>query len=344
MPQTTITNLPQAQVVNAQTKINLATAITKAIKPFVPFGFMGSQNMVQTEYQSIANNSAEAQVTIKPVLPKSPSITSYNATGLLTLSDFDKASYGKITIPLDYVADKKFQLPSVNADFGHLSFAQMETDLAESALKDSILPTFFENINSRLRTSAFATNIGTFGTAVNAGVFLDLRNAFDEKGHTNERIEVRVHPAFYHLITLIPEFQNVRGTVPTVGNNMTENTGITNTRFPVEGQYNIDFIKDFYYLRPTPASDPIATATIKKSAAVPFRGLAETDPTMQAGIFEPITGLNLRYDKEFERLNVGETLLGRIQGYYGFAEISGDINQAGVVQSAPIFNILGGKA
>jgi len=343
MPQTNITNLPGVTA-NLETQINLATALEKAIAPFHIFNFMTNRNEQNQDYKTAPTKGANVNISIKPVLTEEAEETSYDGATELTLADFETASWGKINVPLDYAATKKFGLQSPSVDMSPFEFLTHEQALMQSAFKNSIIPRMFKTINGRLRTASLATTVGATGTAINIGVFNDLRNAFDDQGYEDERIEVRVHKDFYDAITLLPEFQNIRGTLPTVGNNMAENTTISNTKFSVEGKYKMDFIKDMYYLRPTPGSDPIFSATIDTSAVVPFRGLGMTDETTQTNVVEPTTGLMFRYDKSYYKTNIGETLGGRIQAYYGFAELSGDINTSGVVQSVPIVNGLGGKA
>lgn len=341
MPQTTITNLPGVSA-NIETSINLSTALSKAMAPFHMFGFMTNRNQLDRAYKSVNVKGKSVDVIVKPVLTEQADTTVYDPNVELNVSDFETANYGNINVPLNYVANKYFGLQSPSVDMSPLEFNQMETDLIESAFKKSILPRMFKRINENLRTSSFAMNLGTSGTPVNIALFDALRNEVDRQGFEDYRIEVRVHPDFYDAITDLEKFQNVRATLPTVGNNMAENTTISNTKFSVEGKYKMDFIKDNYYLRPTPLSDPIFTATIDISAVVPFRGLGITDPRTQAKIVEPTTGLMFRYDKSMYRTNVGETMGGRISAYYGFAEVSGDINNAGNLQTAPIFNGLGG--
>lgn len=340
---TTITNLPGVTV-NTTTTINLAESLRKAINTFHPFPFMTNQNLIDTAYKSAPTKGAVVQVPIKPVLAIEDELTTYTPTTELGLSDYETASYGKIDVKLEYALGKKFGLPSASSDFSPVEFEQMERDNMESAFRHSILPRMFRTVNQRLRTSSFATNVGATGTTMNIGVWDDLRAAVDDQGFEEERIQVRLHKDFYNDVTNLAEFQNIRGTIPTAGNNMTENTTISNTKFSVFGKYNIDFVKDQQYLRPTPASDPIGTATIATSAIVPFRGLSITDTTRQTFITDPITGLSFRYDRNLMTVNIGEVVGGRIQAYYGFKELSGDINNAGVVQTAPVFNILGGKA
>jgi hypothetical protein len=50
------------------------------------------------------------------------------------------------------------------------------------------------------------------------------------------------------------------------------------------------------------------------------------------------------YQKESEKVNVGRVILASTEALYGFKELSGDIDQSGVIQTAPIWNILGGAA
>lgn len=340
---TTITNLPGISA-NTNTKINLAQALTKAVSGFHMFPFMTNENLIDKAYKSASAKGAIAQVMIKPVLSQEDEETIYDGTTELSLSDYETASYGKIDVVMEYAATKKFGLPSPSVDFSPLELEQMEAHYLESSFKDSIIPKMFKTINGRLRTSAFAENLGTSGQALNAEVFKALRNAADAQGFENERLHVRVHPDFYDAITEIPEFQTYRGTKAVAGNTAQENDTITNTKFSVYGKYNIDFVKDRYYLRPTPASDPVATATIKTSAVVPFRGLSITDKSTQSYVTDPNTGLSFRYDKSFIKTNIGEVIGGRVQAYYGFKELSGDINNAGALQTAPIFNIKGGKS
>lgn len=331
-----ITGIPTAQALALRTSLNLATALKKQFFTADLFSFMG--NTTQKEYLTASENGI-VQVKIKPQLTEAVNVTTYSQTELVS-GDHELAAYGNIQVKLDYALVKRWRYDSVNLAF---VTDDMEQDYMDSAL-EQIIRRMKRTVNMRLRTSSFATNIGTAGTDVNAKTFRRLRTLANLQGYANKVIEVRLNPTYFEIATAIPEFQSIGGFVPIAGNNTDANNTISSTKFAVRGFFNMVFISDDTFDVTTPASDPKGVAYTDVSAVVPIRGLEIGDESKDTPIFDPATGINLLYQKESQKVNVGRNILASLEGLYGFKELSGDINQAGVIQTAPIWNILGGTA
>ena len=331
-----ITGIPTAQVLALRTSANLATALKKQFFTSDLFSFMG--NTTQREYQSATINDS-VKVKIKPQLTEAVNITTFSQTELVQ-GDFQKASYGSIEVKLDYALVERWQYDSANLAF---VTENLEADYMESAM-EQMIRRMKRTINTRLRTSTFATNLGVATTDVNAKTFRQLRTAANLQGYQNKVIEVRLNPTYFEVATQIPEFQTISGYVPVAGNTAEANATISNTKFMVRGFYNIMLVSDDTFDVATPASDPKGVAYVDVSAVVPMRGLAVGDATKDTPIFDPNLGVNMLYQKESEKVNVGRVILASTEALYGFKELSGDIDQSGVIQTAPIWNILGGAA
>jgi len=329
-----ITGAPTSRVANIRTKQNLATAITKPFFETDMFSFMG--NTTQKEYLAASRNSV-VQVKIKPQLTEPVNITTY-ATTELVQADYEEAAYGNIEVKLDYGLSKRFKYDSVDLS---VIVENLEQDLQESALVQNYRR-MKRTINTRLRTSAFAENFGVANSAINAKTFLAIRERANATGYQDKFIEVRLAPAYYMQATQLPEFQTLGAYVPVAGNTAAANNTIAPTRFRVNGVYNMDFVSDDTYTVTTPASDAKGTAYVDVSAVVPVRGLQVSDPNKDFPIFDPKTGLNVLYARDEEKVSLGRKIMGAIEFMYGFKELSGDINQVGVIQTAPIWNVMGG--
>jgi hypothetical protein len=331
-----ITGVPTARSLNLRTSENLATAITNPFFETEMFSFMG--NTVQKEYLA-SNKKDSIQVKIKPQLTEPVNITAYSETKL-TQSDYEQAAYGKIDVKLDYGLSKRFKYDSIDLAF---VAENEERDLTESALIQNFRR-MKRTINMRLRTSAFAENFGVANTAINIKTLSAIRQRANIKGYQNKFIEVRLNPVYWDVATSLVEFQTIGGFVPVAGNTASANTTIAPTVFEVRGKYNMRFISDDTYDVTTPATDPKGTAYVDVSAVVPIRGLEVADPDKDFPIFDPNTGINALYSRDTDKVNLGRKVMGAIEFLYGFKELSGDINQAGVIQTAPIWNVMGGTA
>jgi len=330
-----ITNLPSTTVTKIRQAKNLAEALERAFLIARPHSFL--KNSVANSYKS-ATEGAEIKVVVNPNYLEGTSLTSYDTTEL-TQSDYAEAAYGAIPVKLDYIANQRFKIKTADLSF-------TDRDMIGDALKSNvkqIVRQILRKMNERLRTSAFAVNYGTSGTALNAKVFQSIRNAADLQGYQDKRIEIRLSPAYYNEAVNIPEFQKISGYVGVSGNNDASNTSISSTMFRVEGQYNIDFIKDDLFDIPVPGTDPVGVAYTDVSATPAFRGLEEGDEA-DVKIFEPTTGITLLLQPDEFKVAAGRVKGWSLEGLYGFSELSGDIDQVGDVQSAPIFNVLGGEA
>lgn len=331
-----LTNAPTSTSLVTRTKSNLATAITKPFFEAQMFSFMG--NTTQREYLS-ANKNDAVQVKIKPQLTEPVNITTYTTTGLVQ-GDYQAAAYGNIQVQLDYGLPKRFKYDSIDLSF---VVAELEADLIESALKQSFRR-MLRTINTRLRTSAFAENFGVANTAINTKTFDAIRQRANIMGYQDKFIEVRLNPIYWSIATSLPEFQTIGGFVPVAGNTAQSNTSIAITTFEVRGKYNMRFVSDDTYDVATPASDPKGTAYVDVSAVVPIRGLEIADPSRDFAIFDPNTGMNVYYARDNVKVSMGREILGSTEFMYGFKELSGDINTSGVIQTAPIWNVMGGTA
>jgi hypothetical protein len=124
------------------------------------------------------------------------------------------------------------------------------------------------------------------------------------------------------------------------GNSTESNTTISSTKFQVRGFYNMMLVSDDTYDRATPASDPMGTAYVETSAVVPIRGLPVVDANYDVPMF--FEGVSMLYQKDYRKINLGRGVAGSLEFLYGFKELSADINTSGVVQTTPIWQILGG--
>jgi hypothetical protein len=336
-----ITGLPSTQVSSILTTTNLATAMTKSFFEAEMHSFMRNQSVVR-EYQTATGIGSIVQVKIKPNHTEPTNITALTQGTELVIGDYSRANYGKIDVKLDYALPKRFVFNSADLVFtdGITTVnADVERDNLESAMKQ-ILRGMKRTINTRLRTSSAGTNYGTSGTALNAAVFRKIRTAANNQGYQGKTIEVRLHPDFYEVAITIAEFQTARGATAVAGNTAGDNTSVSPTMFQVGGFYNMVLVSDDTYDRPTPASDPVGTAYVDTAAVVPVRGLPVVDRTRDFPM--SYQGINMLYQRDDRKLNIGRSVAGSLEVLYGFKELSGDINASGVIQTTPIFQVLGG--
>jgi hypothetical protein len=338
-----ITNMPSAQSTNLLTSANLATALTKQFYNAELHSFIATSS-VANEYQSAVAQGSNVKVKIKPNHAEPANITTLTNATELTLASYNRSSYGKIDVDLDYAIADRFVFDS--ADLVYIdNVATINADVEKDHL-DSAVQVMFRKmkrtVNDRLRTSAVSTTVGLTANQAtpNAAVFRRLRTNANLQGYQNKTIEVRLAPTFFELCTLIPEFQNISGYVPTAGNTAGENNTMSSTKFEVRGFFNMVLVSDDTYDRPVPASDPIGTAYVDCSAVVPVRGLPVVDAVYDTAM--SYNGINMLYQKDLRKINIGRGVAGSLEMLYGFKELSSDINQAGVIQTTPIFQILGG--
>ena len=336
-----ITNLPSTQVTNILTTTNLATALTKQFFEADLFSFM-TNSQASREYQTATGIGSIVQVKIKPNHAEAANITTLTQNTELALTDYARANYGKIDVKLDYALPQRFVFNSADLTFVNgitTVNADVERDNLESAMRQ-MLRRMKRTINMRLRTSSAGTNFGTSGVALNATVFRRIRTAANLQGYQDKTIEVRLAPSFFEAATIIPEFQTISGFVPVAGNTAGENQSISSTKFQVRGFFNMVIVSDDTYDRPTPVSDPVGTAYVDTSAVVPVRGLQVVDPTQDTAM--SFQGINMLYQKDLRKINIGRGFAASLELLYGFKELSGDINTSGVIQTTPIFQVLGG--
>jgi hypothetical protein len=338
-----ITNLPGSTITSITTSGNLATALSRSYMEQQLHSFIIGSQSLSTQYQSAASQFSTVTVEVKPVHTEPTNITTLTEGTELTLGSYNRSNYAGIDVKLDYALADRWVYNSADLMFTDKVTSvntNAELDHMETSMK-VILRAMKRTINGRLRASAAASTYGTSGTALNAAVFRDIRSAATTQGYGNDIIEVRLAPTFFLEAMDIPEFQNILGLIPAAGNNNTQNDSVSPTSFRVGGYFNMTFIQDDTYDRPTPASDPVGSAYTARSAIVPVRGLPVVDPTQDFPTF--FEGINMLYQMDHRKINIGRGVAASLETVYGFKELTADINSAGAIQTTPIYNILGGK-
>lgn len=331
---TNITGLPASQFQTPQTSIRLKNAIQKLFGSTLIQMFSQNDNSIKDELDRSFSMLETANVRIKPLAAEATNYTDISNTVTVEAN-----SYGNITVGLDNIAAKSWSYRDVNQSVLDDNAEQDYLDVNTSAIVRKIERTIIDKL--RLSPLIPAGQVlGTSGTALNAGVFRKLRTSANKFGiDPNENIFVILDADWYEQLATIPEFANALGNA--VGNIQTDPNLISAQQCQVKGFYNMTFINSNYYTRAVPATDPVGTAFVKSSIVLPVRKLPVSFPSLQTQV--TYNGLSMLYTKSFDMSKAGGALvIGKLEVLFGLKEISADINAAGTLQTAPIWNIKGG--
>lgn len=329
---TNVTGLPASQFQTPQTSIRLKKAIQKLFgSPLIQL-FSQNDNSVKAEIDRDFTMLETANVRIKPL-----ALEATNYSDISSTVTVEANSYGNITVSLDNIAAKSWSYRDINQAVLDDNAEQDYLDVNTSAIVRKIERTIID----KMRLSPLSpVSLGTNGTALNAKVFQKIRTAAQKFGITADRlIYVVLDADFFEQLYSIPEFSNYLGLA--VGNVIVDPTQMTAQQFTVKGAYNMTFINSNYYSRPVPATDPVGTAFVSDSLVLPVRKLPVSFPSLQTSV--NFGNISMLYTKSFDMTKAGGAMvIGKLEVLYGLKEISADINAAGALQTAPIWNIKGG--
>ena len=323
-----IIGMPNANVASVTPELYAAAVLKSMWGNF--FLRLFTQNEIRKQIEGLGMGDV-VNIKYKPVLPEASVITN-SASGT---NVYSALNYGKMPITLDFALQSAYQYQNAQTTVNPLDY---DKDGAEAS-GDAMSKAYEREMLRRIRTLVLpaAQVIGNVGANINLQALRNIRLQYDAmRISAGETIFIACTPIAFDQAMNIPEFVNKMNAV-------SDTVNIPNgaESFGVGMGLNMVFIKTYYIDRPSPTTDPIAYAFLKKSIVTPIRPIA-------------ISGTGVDIIKEYNSLamtsttlpvqdaRLGVSILKKDEAVCGFAVTPWDISTAGVTSGISICHIRGG--